>query len=227
MALPQRYEKLTQYDEDDGMKNNGLLTRATTRPPRFSFRSIGLTIVAAAVTFLLGMTIGWLASPSRAPRSSVATSNVSQCGNSTAEARALGCTFDLLAFAWWPAACLEDHAELSHTFDDWISSPERQRPWPFYYDPEGTRPVATLDELSEAVGVDIWTTPEYHVGHCSLWWRLVHLSAEGRIAANLWAGEYHHTLHCSNMLMGMRPGDFDKLGSTRLKGGAVLGWCRS
>ncbi|KAH7323275.1 hypothetical protein B0I35DRAFT_407649 [Stachybotrys elegans] len=147
----------------------------------------------------------------------------SQCGNTTAEARALGCSYDLLSATWWPAACQDQST--AKEFEDWLRAPERVRPWPFFYDKEGTRHIETLEEMSEMAGKDIWTTQEFHAGHCILWWKRLHKSMEGRIATNIWAGEYHHTAHCTSVLLAT---DWSTVGEiyARVPSGGGFGWCR-
>jgi hypothetical protein len=55
------------------------------------------------------------------------------CGNSTTEARALGCEFDLLSSIWLPPACLD--RETSAEYREWLSSSERERgAFPFFAD---------------------------------------------------------------------------------------------
>ncbi|KAI0153134.1 hypothetical protein GGR57DRAFT_467791 [Xylariaceae sp. FL1272] len=148
----------------------------------------------------------------------------SQCGNSTTEARALGCYFDLLSTEWWPAACQD--RSTSEEFENWLNSPQRVRQWPYFRDREGKQPVRDIDELSELAGKDIWATQEYHIGHCILWWKRQHKSMEGTIGTNLWTGQFYHTAHCTSVLLET---DWRTLGevSARIPGGGGFGWCRT
>jgi hypothetical protein len=61
--------------------------------------------------------------PSLVPGTSVLGLNEdilrSPCGSYPAEAKALGCQFDIISFCWLPPRCYD--AELSHTFDKLVS----------------------------------------------------------------------------------------------------------
>ncbi|KAI0874872.1 hypothetical protein GGS24DRAFT_489680 [Hypoxylon argillaceum] len=187
----------------------------------------------ATITFIIGLGVG--SSSSLLSSTDSGHSNggppavqgpfveTSQCGKTPAEARALGCSYDLLSATWWPAAC-EDQST-AREFEEWLRSPKRVRPWPFYLDKNGTQHLETLEQLSEMAGQDIWTTQEFHTGHCMLWWKRLHKSMEGRIATNIWAGEYHHTAHCSSLLLTT---DWATVGEivARVPSGGGYGWCR-
>ncbi|KAI3331421.1 hypothetical protein HD806DRAFT_477309 [Xylariaceae sp. AK1471] len=232
MEYPPDYEKVAQSPHDA----NSMGSTHDYRPqPKSHLRSALLAGLAATVTFVIGLGVGASAgfmssngsgnhSNGAAPAFQGPFVESSQCGNTTAEARALGCSYDLLSATWWPAACQDQTT--AKEFEDWLHSPKRVRPWPFYRDPEGTQHIETLEELSEMAGKDIWTTQEFHTGHCMLWWKRLHKSMEGRIATNIWAGEYHHTAHCSALLLATDWATVGEINGARVPAGGGYGWCR-
>ncbi|KAJ8130361.1 hypothetical protein O1611_g3269 [Lasiodiplodia mahajangana] len=230
MAYPPDYEKVVQSVDEASQQGFDHHYRPQ---PRSHLRSALLSGLAATVTFIIGLSVGSSAgfmsnNDSGAPNGGALAvqgpfTETSQCGHTPAEARALGCSYDLLSATWWPAAC-EDQSTAKE-FEEWLRSPKRLRPWPFYLDQNGTQHLETLEELSEMAGKDIWTTQEFHTGHCMLWWKRLHKSMEGRIATNIWAGEYHHTAHCSNTLLTT---DWSTVGEivAKVPSGGGYGWCR-
>ncbi|KAI1194547.1 hypothetical protein F5X97DRAFT_327398 [Nemania serpens] len=229
MSYPPDYEKVAQGIDD--AKTMGYDHHY--RPQKSHLRSALLSGVAAAVTFVIGLSVGastgFMAGTDTGNLSGGAPTfqgpfvETSQCGSTPAEARHLGCSYDLLSATWWPEAC-EDKSTAKE-FEDWLRSPKRVRPWPFYRDKNGTQQLETLEELSEMAGNDIWTTQEFHTGHCMLWWKRLHKSMEGRIATNIWAGQYDHTAHCSSLLLTT---DWATVGEivARVPSSGGYGWCR-
>ncbi|EEA21605.1 hypothetical protein TMatcc_008971 [Talaromyces marneffei ATCC 18224] len=127
------------------------------------------------------------------------------CGNSTAEARAQGCVFDVLTNMWVPEQCWD--REGTEEF-------MRTAPWQGYDHQDGKR-MLTLDEMSERVGRDrlgpdpttppYWTPLREHVIHCALMWQRQHRGFIGGIGKKLdfHSLSYQHTLHCSRSLVHM------------------------
>jgi hypothetical protein len=112
------------------------------------------------------------------------------CGSTPDEARALGCVFDVMSFAWTPPACY-DHS-LSQQFL------AEQGPWTFYLDHNATQPLV-FEELSDYNIV--WTEHSYHVVHCLYAWRRIHqayLADTLLLPAEL--GSINHTTHCVGLL---------------------------
>lgn len=118
------------------------------------------------------------------------------CGTTPAEARALGCKFDIMSFAWTPPSCY-DHAR-SQSF---LST---HGPWTFYLDHNATIPLSTEDLSNHEV---IWTEHGYHVVHCLYAWERLHraslLSSSSEQTGVLVPGEManlNHTMHCVGLL---------------------------
>ncbi|KAH8817353.1 hypothetical protein F5884DRAFT_667748 [Xylogone sp. PMI_703] len=115
--------------------------------------------------------------------------SILHCGNSTAEARILGCKYDPLTVGWVPAPCFND-AEIQEymSLTPWMGSRDRQ----------GTQ-ILSLDEMSEE---PYWTTIREHVVHCALIWRRLHWGLDNgwRITDDV-TRSYGHTKHCTAFLL--------------------------
>ncbi|KAK2038262.1 hypothetical protein LZ31DRAFT_609184 [Colletotrichum somersetense] len=115
-----------------------------------------------------------------------------QCGKTAAEARARGCHFDPVSFAWLPERCLDQ--ELADEF--------RALNWTLYADVHATR-VKTEKEFSDGL-TDTFLTNENHELHCVYSWRRLHrlIQAGKPLHSGL---SYDHTKHCGSVLTSHRP----------------------
>lgn len=86
------------------------------------------------------------------------------CGSTPSEARALGCQFDVMSFAWTPPACF-DAALSAHV-------QATTGPWIFYLDHNATQPIPSHDRLTNEMVV--WTEHSYHASHCNYAWERIH-----------------------------------------------------
>lgn len=113
------------------------------------------------------------------------------CGSTPAEARALGCKFDIMSFAWTPQACYDPI--LSQSF---LST---QGPWTFYLDHNATIPLAFESLGDHNV---IWTEHHYHIVHCLYAWERIHRAGLSETPMLLPAeiGNINHTMHCVGLL---------------------------
>ncbi|KAJ8126791.1 hypothetical protein O1611_g6848 [Lasiodiplodia mahajangana] len=97
------------------------------------------------------------------------TRNSCYCGNSIAEAHALGCEYDTLASAWLPQHCIDK--ELTAEFDRSGDGPNGT--WQYWADYSHEREL-TLDQLAalaEVPGAIYYTSSQWHVVHCIFYWR--------------------------------------------------------
>jgi hypothetical protein len=120
------------------------------------------------------------------------------CGSTPAEARALGCIFDVMSFAWTPPACYD------HAFSQEFLA--RNGPWIFYLDHNATMPLP-FDTLSDYEIV--WTEHSYHVVHCLYAWERIHQAYLGPTATEDMGkrkllpremGSINHTEHCIGLV---------------------------
>ncbi|KAK0707795.1 hypothetical protein B0H67DRAFT_556417 [Lasiosphaeris hirsuta] len=115
------------------------------------------------------------------------------CGNSTAEARALGCKFDPLSFLWVPEPCFD--SETNEAYQKAVN-------WHGYNDAEG-KEMLDLDTMSERVEpFKYFTSIREHAIHCAYVWQKQH---RGYLRGGLYlddnSASFHHTRHCSEVLM--------------------------
>ena len=113
------------------------------------------------------------------------------CGSSPTRARARGCRFDILSFAWQTAECYDD---------DLMQEFIRYDNWTFYAHFNSTETVvdtAIALEGNRGLYVD-W---KYHITHCTFMWRQMYraYSLRGYIDSHL--DNYNHTLHCQRTML--------------------------
>ena len=114
--------------------------------------------------------------------------NGSDCGASRAEARANGCTFDIMRYAWVPAECYDLEAA-----EDALA----KYSWSWYLDRNGTVPV----ETSELVHHDIaYTQWGYHTHHCKYLFTLAGRADKFGKRATDDLSSFSHAVHCGMVL---------------------------
>lgn len=82
------------------------------------------------------------------------------CGNSIAEAKQLGCRYDIMLNDWVPTECWDDQS-IGEYMDD--------ESWGAYRDDKLTELVPTIEEMSEMEFY--WTSQKDHINHCAMLWR--------------------------------------------------------
>lgn len=168
-------------------------------------------ILSHSITFLVAVLISILIILVSRPSVAATKTNPEprtkhlHCGNSTTEARALGCVFDVLTNMWVPELCWDREGT-----EGFMSV----APWQGYDKQDGQR-LLTLDEMSERVGKDrlkpdpssppYWTPLREHVIHCAFMWQRQH---RGFMSGNEKKLDFHslsyqHTVHCSESLVHM------------------------
>ncbi|KAH8903314.1 hypothetical protein BR93DRAFT_869743, partial [Coniochaeta sp. PMI_546] len=121
------------------------------------------------------------------------------CGNSSMEARSLGCVFDLLTNNWMPKYCADPTTD--DEYRAWVLDSDRHLgSWAFYHDDKAENQVASEEVLSDLVGSHIYTTTENHLAHCVFLARRMHRLVTGEIAA-VAHNTFGHTLHCTSALL--------------------------
>ncbi|KAH7555672.1 hypothetical protein BM1_07295 [Bipolaris maydis] len=114
-----------------------------------------------------------------------------KCGSTPAEAKSLGCKFDILSFAWQLPACYDEKI-----MDEFLA----EKDWVFYREPNGTSPVSRDVALQREL--DLFVTQEYRRTHCMYTWRQMHraFTIQKHIDSHL--NDYYHTLHCHHVMLG-------------------------
>lgn len=117
------------------------------------------------------------------------------CGNSTAEALALGCKFDQLMWAWYPAHC-------PHYANDDFLNAEPDQPWQFYINPY-TRQVANEEEWVDAMDnkVRIYGERREHLTHCVFMFLSLGQIIRDGTKYTPRQVEYPHLQHCAELLL--------------------------
>ncbi|OQD81354.1 hypothetical protein PENANT_c028G10104 [Penicillium antarcticum] len=114
------------------------------------------------------------------------------CGNSTAEAQALGCDYDPLAGCWLHEKCPHDFTHEFAHFND-------GKPFVYYYDEAATRQMKDYNEVGRNPDF-YWTSIREHLVHCLYLLRRghdVHMRGD-RLDTML--GDLEHVDHCTDML---------------------------
>ncbi|PSN59925.1 hypothetical protein BS50DRAFT_626462 [Corynespora cassiicola Philippines] len=161
-------------------------TSTPTKPP-YSVRNLLLVTVANAVIFFAGMLFQYLIGAPASPRL-----HILHCGNSTAEARALGCSFDPLAQAWVPEPCL-DYATIEYYMSMGTWQP---------FDDEGSHPI-NFEAMSERVrpAPPYLSAPVDHAVHCAFWMkRLIQFKDNWEQFGELYTTNPHMD-HCFDVVL--------------------------
>jgi hypothetical protein len=170
------YKLISQNDNDQDVNPPPRPFGFDKRRLRYLFLCLFLILTIAATTIfaLLG----------RAQRPAWES-----CGSDPATARARGCSFDLISFAWQTPECYD--ASLVRDFAEWDT-------WTFYTAERGN--VTVTQEVVLQGEQSLWVTWHYHLVHCTFMWRQMHRAYErGWIDGHLHA--YNHTLHCQKVLL--------------------------
>lgn len=118
---------------------------------------------------------------------------VGDCGNSLATARAKGCVFDPMSWAWQPPECFN-----KELVDDFLTVYD----WHFY---PNNATLAEEEFLREkwlkGDYLMAWSTWPWHMYHCSYSWRKFHAAlAQGRPLDDD-VLDLEHTKHCSTVIL--------------------------
>lgn len=115
------------------------------------------------------------------------------CGNSTAEAKAHGCSYDPLSACWLPKECPRDY---NHEFSHFNNG----KPFVYFYDEAATRQMKDYDEVGMNENGHYWTSVREHLVHCLYLLRRghdVHMRGD-RLDSML--GSIEHVDHCTDFL---------------------------
>lgn len=135
------------------------------------------------------------------------------CGNTTTEARARGCKYDVLLNMWAPAACIDEEF-VNEYLDD--SS------WAAYADPGMTQKLSSIDEISEMD--HYYTSVRDHVNHCAVMWKKQFFALFEERNIDTMSASPGHTDHCAQYLIDV--GDLDWKEPTKVERGFAGCWIR-
>lgn len=115
-----------------------------------------------------------------------------QCGSSPAEAIERGCRFDAMSFSWLPLQCFD-----SQLVAEFLAL----RDWHWYLDSTGRQEVLA-NEVKLGTHDQLFVTWEYHLNHCTYMWKKLHRAILQDGPIDGYIGNYNHTLHCAEVLVG-------------------------
>jgi hypothetical protein len=123
------------------------------------------------------------------------------CGNSSEEARAADCIFDLSVAAWLPPSCFD--AELNADFmalGPWDFYLSNSTEWDLRNAPVEQRVLLPdVDAIADSPE-SMWTNRRYHIVHCAFSWKLMHRAVQRGQKTEETLHSYHHTEHCAYAL---------------------------
>ena len=224
---PPKYEPLesepahprTEEEEEDGVSQDSLLSRFQSDYRSLRLKIIGLSLCFGSLVVVLlilvtfGITLHSVIARIQPTGESCSNSSIDTthkqaatiqkpgsfvCGATAAEARALGCQWDIMTMSWEHPDCFD--ADLTREF-------EEAGPWQFYHssrpgkktpEPEMLTPIP-LDQVSESTE-RMWTDRRYHILHCIYAWKMMHRAVERGWKMQGELASYHHTEHCSKAL---------------------------
>lgn len=132
------------------------------------------------------------------------------CGNSSTDARRLGCIFQLWSYAWVPPACydadldadfllLQSGKAPADTNDMMAGWPAETTGWSYFSDEVGTASIP-LETVINGESEMLHTTWLQHLWHCAFTWRKILKSLNGSgVKLTERDLSLDHTSHCSEM----------------------------
>ncbi|KUI68148.1 hypothetical protein VM1G_03641 [Cytospora mali] len=175
----------TTHHSGRGTALPGFLTPATAIPPHTLWATLSSVVAAVLLALFIFMPRPWL--PADHPGQ---TRHVG-CGNSTAEAQAAGCKFDILSYTWVQPACFDQ--ELMYEFLGRAN-------WRWYPDEETVQEL-TVNEVANGQREYVYVTWEYYMTHCTYMWKKMHRSLMTSRSLDSYIFDYRHTEQCEMVLL--------------------------
>jgi len=181
----------------DEIPGHGVDNDENLEKPRFKNpirkHSVRKTVISSILAIAALFGVGFFALSQASDSAAFGFRREHPCGNSSAEALALGCTFDHLTWAWYPAYCPHYTNDLFRAAEGGFS----------YYESLGSKEA--LDEESFYRILDtkggVWVEKREHLTHC-----VYLLLAQAQIVRDRTRYvpklvEYEHLEHCAHFLM--------------------------
>ncbi|KAL6909221.1 hypothetical protein GGI43DRAFT_394879 [Trichoderma evansii] len=171
---------------------------------------VAIVCILAIVAIISIPTTTLSATPSKRPKSTFSSkaltldvhessptktnSKLHPCGNSSAQARQLGCRFDQLTWSWLPPNCP------SYASDEFMEAAEA--PWVFYEDLEATK-VAEGEVWEQVLDGELGVFGERreHVTHCIFMFLGLAQILRDKTVYHDKYGDYEHSRHCAYLLL--------------------------
>jgi len=116
-----------------------------------------------------------------------------RCGNSSDDARALGCHFDIMSFTWSHPRCFD-----KKLMDEFLSL--KNWTWWDETDQNDGKPVP-FKEVSLGQHTRLYVSWEYHITHCTFMWKKMHRAVLAGRPLDSYVGRIEHTMHCTKTLL--------------------------
>lgn len=190
------------YDDDDLKSQSSIGTDIHGKLSHGKLSRVYATCAATLSTFAILLVVGLFTlrvrTQNRAWTSAMDHSHdsviepASLCGNSSAEALALGCSFDQLMWAWYPPGCPH------YANYDYLQAGD----WKFYLDREGNQ-VAGPDDWPRALDneIELWGERGEHLAHCVFMMLSVGQVLRDARPVSTRLLDYGHLEHCSRLLL--------------------------
>lgn len=192
-ALPTTEESSLENEKEESLENS--FSRAAHRQFPWRHALLPLALIIAVVITITGLwSLNLLNTSSDSSKAEPASSSKAiSCGNTTAEAKAAGCHFDLMSFAWLPDACFD-----GELMDEFLAHPSG--PWHWYSDTNKTTEISR-EEVNLGEYEELYVKWEYHLIHCTFMWKKMHRAVLQGRPIDDYIGSYGHTKHCEKGIL--------------------------
>lgn len=191
-----KFEAIPTGDEttDDRIVESGVQRNFSNYNVKsWAFKAFQFTMVAIATYSFTRMRYTTTTTSLTTTESNFFQVQHSPCGNSAEEARAAGCHFEVLSWAWQADECHD--IELENQF-------KQLDDWRFFRDKEGTIeiPPSEYGQDERRHDLIIWGSRNWHIVHCLYMWRKMHRAPQLGLRWDEYMKDFAHTMHCNGVL---------------------------
>jgi hypothetical protein len=225
---PEHQPFLSSYSDDPTTSSSEPSGQfRNNKTPRTIFISHSLVFIITSLLWMLVLSVilspsshYWKSSYSKPgdPRHNV-TSNAQllTCGNTTQQALAQGCKYDILLNNWVPAPCFDADSE------DFIADYTDDKSWGAFADKNMTQRFNSVQEMSESE--IYYTSVRDHINHCAVLWKKQFWALfEEKKAFDTVVASPGHTDHCAQYLIDVVGADWTE--ATKVERGFAGCWVR-
>jgi hypothetical protein len=139
------------------------------------------------------------------------------CGNTTQQALAKGCKYDILLNNWVPAPCYDKDSQ------DFIAEYTDDESWGAFADKNMTQRLNSVQEMAESE--IYYTSVRDHINHCAVLWKKQFWALfEEKREFDTVVASAGHTDHCAQYLMEVVGADWTE--ATKVERGFAGCWVR-
>ncbi len=198
-----RYSRVSIDSLDDNQSESivSLQEKRVQRTPKYRTVTLSPSNVAFLIVSICGIVIlatlsiyGFFYMAKNETRSHETQNhdNVRLCGNSSAEALSLRCSFDQLTWSWYPPQCPH------YANDDFLGAEQ----WQYYNDLRSKEPLVG-ENWTKALDnqLPLWGERREHLTHCVYLFLSVGQVLRDGTRYSTKLGEYEHLNHCSKVVL--------------------------